>query len=147
MREITSVDNRICKLIRELDRKKYRDKYARFIIEGDNLIEEAVKNRADIETVLIRQGYEGKLYGMEDITFVLPEKLFSKLCQTETSQGIIAVVKKKEISRADILRDKASGNFVVLDRLQDPGNIGTILRTADAAGYRLAIVMKGTADI
>ena len=63
MREITSVDNKICKLVRELDRKKYRDKYARFIIEGDNLIEEAVKNRADVETVLIRQGYTGRLYG------------------------------------------------------------------------------------
>ena len=43
--------------------------------------------------------------------------------------------------------ENAGGNFVVLDRLQDPGNIGTILRTADAAGYKLAVVMKGTADV
>mgnify|MGYP002514363653 CR=1 FL=1 len=48
---------------------------------------------------------------------------------------------------AEFIEKKSSGNFVVLDRLQDPGNIGTIIRTADAAGYKLVIAMKGTADI
>ena len=71
--------------------------------------------------------------------------MFDRLAQTETSQGVLAIVAKPETDAGDFA--SASGNFVVLDRLQDPGNIGTILRTADAAGYRLAVVMKGTADI
>ena len=79
--------------------------------------------------------------------FVVEPKLFSELAQTETSQGIIASVKKPNLSLDEIIDKKSSGNFVVLDRLQDPGNIGTIIRTADAAGYELVVAMKGTADI
>ena len=85
---------------------------------------------------------------MEDKeVFVLEPKLFSELAQTETSQGIIASVKKSDPSLDEFIQNKSPGNFVVLDRLQDPGNIGTIIRTADAAGYKLVIAMKGTADI
>jgi TrmH family RNA methyltransferase len=79
--------------------------------------------------------------------FVVEPKLFSELAQTETSQGIIASVKKPTLSLDKFIESKSPGNFVVLDRLQDPGNIGTIIRTADAAGYELVIAMKGTADI
>lgn len=147
MRKISSKDNKIVKLCEQLSRKKYRDKLDCYLIEGENLIEEAVKNRAEIQTVLVREGYSGKLWGLENVAFVLEEKIFKTLAQTETSQGIIAIVKKPLISRERFIEDKGGGNFVVLDRLQDTGNIGTILRTADAAGYRLAIVMRGTADV
>ena len=146
MRKITSKDNKIVKLCEQLAQKKHRDKLALYLIEGENLVEEAVKNGAEIQTVLVREGYSGKLSGLEEAAFELDERLFDKLAQTETSQGIIAIVKKPQISRKQFT-DDAGGNFVVLDRLQDPGNIGTILRTADAAGYRLAVVMKGTADV
>ncbi len=147
MRKISSRDNRIVKLCEQLSRKKYRDKLACYLIEGENLIEEAVKNGAEIEEVIVREGYSGSLCGLNDKVFVLEEKIFKTLAQTETSQGIIAIVKKPRISRTRFIEDESSGNFVVLDRLQDTGNIGTILRTADAAGYKLAIVMKGTADV
>ena len=90
--------------------------------------------------------YRGSLFGTEDKSFCLSDKLFEQLAQTETTQGIMAIVEKPELS-PDRFLDKGGGNFIVLDRLQDPGNIGTILRTADAAGYELAIVMKGTADV
>ena len=146
MREISSKDNKIFRLCEQLAHKKYRDKHDLYLIEGENLLEEAVKNKADIKTVLARSDYGGGFFGMEDKAFFLSGKLFEQLSQTETSQGIIAIVEKPRISRDRFLK-KDGGNFVVLDRLQDPGNIGTILRTADAAGYRLAIVMKGTADV
>ena len=146
MRKITSKDNKIVKLCEQLSQKKYRDKLALYLIEGENLIEEAVKNGAEIQTVLVREGYSGRFSGLEEVAFALDERLFAQLAQTETSQGIIAIVKKPQISREQFI-DDACGNFVVLDRLQDPGNIGTILRTADAAGYKLAVVMKGTADV
>ena len=72
--------------------------------------------------------------------------IFDKLAQTVTSQGILAIVAKEAARKEDFINLLGS-NFIVLDRLQDPGNIGTILRTADAAGYKLAILMKGTADV
>ena len=83
---------------------------------------------------------------MEERTFFLDGRLFEQLSQTETSQGIMAIVEKPKLSWEGF-KNIDGGNFIVLDRLQDPGNIGTIIRTADAAGYKLAIVMKGTADV
>ena len=146
MREISSKDNKIFRLCEQLSHKKYRDKLGLYLIEGENLLEEAVKNGAGIKTVLMCRDYRGSLFGTEDKSFCLSDKLFEQLAQTETTQGIMAVVEKPELS-PDRFLDRGGGNFIVLDRLQDPGNIGTILRTADAAGYELAIVMKGTADV
>ena len=146
MREISSKDNKIFRLCEQLTHKKYRDKLGLYLIEGENLLEEAVKNGAAIKTVLMCRDYRGSLFGTEDKSFCLSDKLFEQLSQTETTQGIMAVVEKPEFS-PDRFFDRGGGNFIVLDRLQDPGNIGTILRTADAAGYRLAIVLKGTADV
>ena len=146
MREISSKDNKIFRLCQQLSHKKYRDKLGLYLIEGENLLEEAVKNGAGIKTVLMCRDYRGSLFGTEDKAFCLSDKLFEQLSQTETTQGIMAIVEKPELS-PDLFPDRGGGNFIVLDRLQDPGNIGTILRTADAAGYELAIVMKGTADV
>ena len=146
MREISSKDNKIFRLCEQLSHKKYRDKLGLYLIEGENLLEEAVKNGAAIKTVLMCRDYRGSLFGTEDKAFCLSDKLFGQLSQTETTQGIMAIVEKPELS-PDLFLDRGGGNFIVLDRLQDPGNIGTILRTADAAGYELAIVMKGTADV
>ena len=146
MREISSKDNKIFRLCEQLSHKKYRDKLGLYLIEGENLLEEAVKNGAGIKTVLMCRDYRGSLFGTEDKSFCLSDKLFEQLSQTETTQGIMAVVEKPEFC-PDRFIDRGGGNFIVLDRLQDPGNIGTILRTADAAGYELAIVMKGTADV
>ena len=146
MREISSKDNKIFRLCEQLTHKKYRDKLGLYLIEGENLLEEAVKNGAGIKTVLMCRDYRGSLFGTEDKSFCLSDKLFEQLAQTETTQGIMAIVEKPELS-PDRFLDRGGGNFIVLDRLQDPGNIGTILRTADAAGYELAIVMKGTADV
>ena len=145
MRQIISKDNRIYKLCGQLSQKKHRDRLGKYLIEGENLIDEAAKTGADIETVLMRRGYPKIPEELSDRAFELDERLFDGLSQTQTSQGIIAIVTKPQRHKEEFAC--APGNFVVLDRLQDPGNIGTILRTADAAGYRLAIVMKGTADI
>ena len=80
----------------------------------------------------------------ESRVFVVEKKLFKELAQTETSQGVMAAVKKPELSLDKFYEDEdfvvngsrndLQGNLVILDRLQDPGNIGTIIRTADAAG-------------
>lgn len=147
MRTISSKDNRIVKLCAGLSQKKNRDKHGLYLIEGENLLQEAVENNADIQTVLVRKGYEKTLMGLEDKAFVLDDRIFRSLAQTQTSQGIIAIVKKSYTDISRFSKEDDDGNFIILDRLQDPGNIGTILRTADAAGYKLVIVMEGTADV
>lgn len=147
MREIRSKDNKIWKRCEQLTMRKYRDRSGLYLIEGENLLDEAIRNHVRIETVLVREGCQKALPPeAADKAFLLDARLFDKLAQTVTSQGILAVVAKAEVRKEDFIGLPGS-NFIVLDRLQDPGNIGTILRTADAAGYRLAILMKGTADV
>ena len=147
MREIRSKDNKIWKRCEQLTMRKYRDRSGLYLIEGENLLDEAIRNHVRIETVLVREDCQKALPPeAADKAFLLDARLFDKLAQTVTSQGILAVVAKAEVRKEDFIGLPGS-NFIVLDRLQDPGNIGTILRTADAAGYKLAILMKGTADV
>lgn len=147
MREIRSKDNKIWKRCEQLTMRKYRDRSGLYLIEGENLLDEAIRNHVRIETVLVREDCQKALPPeAADKAFLLDARLFDKLAQTVTSQGMLAVVAKAEVRKEDFIGLPGS-NFIVLDRLQDPGNIGTILRTADAAGYRLAILMKGTADV
>ena len=147
MREIRSKDTKIWKRCEQLTMRKYRDRSGLYLIEGENLLDEAIRNHVRIETVLVREDCQKALPPeAADKAFLLDARLFDKLAQTVTSQGILAVVAKAEVRKEDFIGLPGS-NFIVLDRLQDPGNIGTILRTADAAGYRLAILMKGTADV
>ena len=147
MREIRSKDNRIVKRCEQLSMRKYRDRSGLYLIEGENLLAEAVRNHARIETVLLREGCQKAFRRRSaDRTFLVDARIFDKLAQTVTSQGILAIVVKEAARKEDFINLPGS-NFIVLDRLQDPGNIGTILRTADAAGYKLAILMKGTADV
>ena len=151
MREITSKENRIFRHALSLKRKKYRDKFGEYLIEGPNLLKEALKEGVVVETVFVRPdtGEEALALiddpgnGLGDKAFCLSAVLFDELKDTETPQGVVSVVRKPELE-AD--RGTEGGNYIVLDRLQDPGNIGSLLRTADAAGFELAVFMKGTAD-
>jgi len=147
MKEISSNINKNYKLCIQLASKKYRDKFSLYIIEGYNLIAEAVKRNIEVEAVFVREGLETQIPPEYPEPFILNKKLFDNITQTETSQGIVAIVKKIETSEADFFKICGTGNIVVLDRLQDPGNIGTIIRTAEAAGYKGVIAMKGTGDV
>ena len=149
MREITSKENRIFRHALSLKKKKFRDRFGEYLIEGPNLLKEALKEGVEVETVFVRPemtSEEEKLINenrsIDAKAFCLSAALFGELKDTETSQGIISVVKKRE-KEADSI---PGGNWLILDRVQDPGNIGTLLRTADAAGFERAVLMKGTAD-
>lgn len=147
MRKIASADNRIFKVFSRLQMRKYRDREGQYIIEGENLYREALLNGAQVKLTAVREDkldYYKALFGVAiDDAYVLDEKLFSKLALTETSQGIAGIVEKP----AEDDDFHVDGNILVLDRLQDPGNIGTIIRTCDAAGYGAVLAVKGTADI
>ena len=147
MKEINSNSNKIYKLCMQLSLKKYRDRYGLYMIEGNNLISEAVKCGIEIKCVLVREDYTQDSGLKYPEPHIAGKKLFDSIAQTETSQGIVAVVGKRALCEDDFFDLCGNGNVAVLDRLQDPGNIGTVLRTAEAAGYRGAMILKGTGDV
>ncbi|MFV0518508.1 MAG: TrmH family RNA methyltransferase [Aminipila sp.] len=163
MKKISSQDNKIYKTCIQLGSKKYRDKLGKYIIEGPNLVREALDNNVIPEILIISQ----QVFEMEEIqilcraylqkvdkdggnqVFIFEDKLFSKIIQTENSQGILGIVEKFTNNENLFFNSKFrnSGNVLVLDRLQDPGNVGTVIRTADAAGYSGILIIKGTVDV
>ena len=151
MQVITSKDNELVKHIRKLKDKKYRDESNEFIIEGTNLIEEAVKEKAKIKKVIICENTT-KTYEMPtnirlEIAkyecIYVSEKIFNLITQVTNPQGIMAIVEKK--AKEDEI-DYTQDLIVMLDDIQDPGNLGTILRTIDSIGLKQIIVSKETAD-
>lgn len=150
-RPITSRENSIFKQLRKLKRKKYRDRESRYLIEGENLICEALDNEECMEEIILREDVALKFEAIADEAsapvYTLPPELFDDVADTETCQGILAVVKKQIYNIKDMVNLCGAGtNLVVLDRLQDPGNIGTVIRTAEACGYSAVVCMKGTSD-
>ncbi len=147
IKEINSKDNRILKECQRLSLKKYRDKENRYLIEGHNLICEALSQGAQIDYLIFDEEKASRLPFDGDV-YMVKHSLFERIAQTENSQGIVAVVQKKQWDFDELAeRCQGDGNIVVLDRLQDPGNIGTIIRTAEGAGYAAVFALKGTADV
>lgn len=149
MKEITSTKNNQLKEWKKLHKKKYREELNQYIIEGFHLVEEAVKANADVQWILFNQRGQQE-WGTwlaeqetEKLIFVSDEVLNS-LSELPTSQGILAIV-TLETQQEQSLSFK--GGWLLLDNIQDPGNVGTIIRTADAAGLAGVILGKGTADI
>ncbi|MCO7121585.1 RNA methyltransferase [Ihubacter massiliensis] len=148
MKKITSKENQIFKLCSKLTMRKHRDQEGLYLIEGEKLVREAIESGQRIKVIAVVESSGLRPDFSEEIVF-MEDKLFTKLAQTKTTQGILAVVETRELTEEEFLKKTArkSGNVVLLDRLQDPGNIGTIIRTADAAGYSGVMTIKGTADL
>ncbi len=125
---ITSMDNAKVAMAHKLMDKKYRLAYNRYLIEGDRLVHDAILHGAQVETIFVKQSVEHKF--QFDGALIVADKVFDKLCDTVNNQGVLAVVNKP--SDMSFLQQ---GNVLVLDHLQDPGNVGTILRTAVACGF------------
>ena len=104
MREISSKDNKIFRLCEQLTHKKYRDKLGLYLIEGENLLEEAVKNGAGIKTVLMCRDYRGSLFGTEDKSFCLSDKLFEQLDRL-TNKNLSGDKLQEELERTDAIVD------------------------------------------
>lgn len=149
MKTIKSKDNSIYKSALKLAKKKYRDETGLYLLEGIKPLEDAVSMGVDIRIVFICEGAERPENLPEDLCVILARKLFDELSDTSTSQGVIAVAEKQRCTLDEFRRHAAegSGNVVVMDRVQDPGNIGTIIRTSEAAGYKGIIAVSGTGDV
>lgn len=149
---VTSKNNRVYTDILRLHQKKYRDREGRYLVEGENLVREAIRQHADILDLVMREGSGFLSEALEEFptgsVYVFDGKLFDAAAPTESSQGILAVIRKPDQAGESLSAlDRPGGNLVVLDRLQDPGNIGTIIRTAEGAGYEAVLVIRGTADV
>ena len=152
---ISSKDNERVKYTKALLKSKNRQKESKYIIEGYRILTLAIECNADLDYVFINEDFENKTEHVEFLkvledknikVFKTTNKIFKDLIDTENTQGILGVVKFKERKiEHNISNDD---KFVlILDRIQDPGNMGTIIRTADAAGVDAIIALKGSVDI
>lgn len=149
--ELTGLQNPMVKAAAELKQKKYRQQQGLFLAEGLRTVEEAVRYGAvqsifytaieDDRTRVVLEEAAAKQIKLVCVS----DKVLKKIADTETPQGISAVCEMRSKRLDDFL---ASGKMLlVLDRVTDPGNIGTMLRTADAAGVGGLLLLQGCADI
>jgi TrmH family RNA methyltransferase len=149
-----------------LKQRKTRDKEGLYLIEGFNICREALAAGAEFDVIFLRQSLaeseENHAYKeavdsiintaeeMDVEVLSLEDGIFDKIMETETPQGIGALIRSKRWDDDGFFqhqREKGKGNLLVLDRIQDPGNVGTMVRTAEAAGFTGIISLKGTVDI
>ena len=141
---ITSKDNETIKSIKKLKEKKYRTES--FIVEGIKMVKEALE-QAEVEKIIVSETFSNSddFKGLNcdgQKLIIASDKVFEDLTDVVTPQGIIAVVSKGSNSEIDY-----SDEFVLaLDGIQDPGNLGTIIRTADSANIKTILVSKDTVD-
>ena len=176
MQVISSKDNEFIKHIKKLKDKKYRDLNNEYIIEGIKIIEEAINEKANIKQVVICDDCEKTSNISKELMYEIAryeciyvtKKIFDSLTDVSNPQGILAIVEKNavkskisniknseksetiDVEEKEIIAeneiDYNQDIIVALDDIQDPGNLGTILRTVDSIGINQILVSKGTAD-
>ncbi len=148
MKVITSGDNATYKNAVKLLRKKYRDRENCYLLEGRKPLMDALETGLMIEKVFVCDGIDPAIYAdlPEELLIGLSAKLFTAISDTGHSQGLIAVIRRPVQSQEQFFAQTRGKNLVILDRLQDPGNAGTIIRTAEAAGFGGIIAVSGSAD-
>jgi TrmH family RNA methyltransferase len=143
-----TLTNNEYKMISSLSNKKFRDINNLYVIEGEHLIEEYLKSDLPdlgIKYIIARNDYQNydlgdKLSGFN--LHLLNRAKFDKLCDTKTPQGVLAVVEKK------IIYANEGNKFIVaLENINDPGNLGTILRTCYWFGVDKVLISENSADI
>lgn len=140
MQVITSKSNTLIKATKKLLHKKYRKES--YLIEGWHLFEEAKKAKVPILRIFVLEEYLEKIPSNLEIILVTPD-ILKELSDSKTPQGIVT-----EISfMSPRLEQLPKGNFLVLEDVQDPGNLGTLIRTADAAGLSAVFITDKSVDI
>lgn len=156
---IVSKSNEKIKYINSLKDKKYREKYSKYILEGIKLVDEYINLRGQtpLEFIVLSkdllvnaQGGE-KLYNkLKDSEKVIEvdSSVFSYLSDTETPQGVLVVIDKKENKFENLIKNiKNLEKVIVLDKVQDAGNMGTIIRSAVSFGVKNIVCIKGSVDV
>lgn len=147
---ISSSDNKQVKNVVLLNSSaKARKKQNAFIVEGIRMFSEL--ETARILAVFVSEHFSNEkanVHLLEKVNYqVVEDKVFHKMSDTQTPQGILAVVKKREYSMADMIQIGKQGCILFLEDIQDPGNLGTMIRTGEGAGINGIIMSKDTADL
>lgn len=150
---IFSQNNTMFKLALSLNNQKFRKKHSLFLIEGIRAVLQAKENNITIKCIFVSNEFRKKhgdvwntISSSLDIDeYILEDNLFSKLSDTVTSQGIIGMCEIPKYDLNSILA-KEKSLILVLDQIQDPGNLGTIIRTSLAYGVDAIFFTKGTVD-
>lgn len=145
---ISSASNPLIKSLRLLHSKKGRQKENAVILEGSRLVTDAVKSNAKIKAYIVNESFAEKYSFLlkkfpEAKSYLLPDSLFKKISETDNPQGLIAV---SEIPYYNEEKLKELKRVIVLENIQDPGNAGTIIRSADAFGFDGVIFSKDSVD-
>ncbi|HWK24807.1 MAG TPA: RNA methyltransferase [Ureibacillus sp.] len=146
MKRIESPQNALVKHWKKLvTTRKEREKSGEFIVEGFHLVEEALKNKEQIMQLIVREGVDlPLLWDIDNVMMVeISESIATELAETETSQGVFAHCKQLNVGTEV---NSSWTKLLLVDAVQDPGNIGTMIRTADAAGIDAVVLGKGCAD-
>lgn len=125
---IKSSKNNLIKMINKLKKKKFRNETNLFLIETRKMIDEAIKSNRNIEYIIQKESNE-LIY---DNSILIEDDLFNEISNLVTPDGYMAIVSKYN-------EDKLSENILILDNIQDPGNMGTLIRSAEAFGYNTII--------
>ncbi len=154
MIRLTGSRNPLIKGVRALKSKSGRDEKGLFFIEGARFVAEALKERVSILYAVLSETFSsgggseellGKLNASAFDCYVIPDRIFASISDTQTPQGILAVLSLERKQLKNAL--PSNGLFVILDTIKDPGNMGAIIRTADAAGCAGVIVTDGCVDV
>lgn len=141
---ITTTKNKTYKYIRSLLQKKYRTENMRYTVEGIKSVRDAMAADAPVELIAVSESFDASEL-LWDIPYVMVrDDIFGGLCDTKTPQGIIAVIKMRDNTQYTCDREKL---YIYCDGVSDPGNLGTIIRTADAAGFGGVLLSDGCADL
>lgn len=152
MQVISSKENDMIKHIKKLKDKKYRDINNQYIVEGIKLVSEAIQENAKIKQIVLCEDCDKTEAIPKELMYEIAkkeciyvtEKVFKFITEVQAPQGILAVIEKNnQNNEIDYNQDL----IVAIDDVQDPGNLGTILRTVDSIGLRQILLSKGTADV
>ena len=146
MKRIESIQNSLVKHWKKLVlTRKERDKSKEFLVEGFHLVEEALKSENAVLSLIIREGVEiPEKWNTDNVHIVeINPAVAKEIAETEQSQGVFAHCRQPEY--AEELYSSWT-KLLLIDSVQDPGNVGTMIRTADAAGMDAVILGQGTAD-
>ncbi|MCF8011374.1 MAG: RNA methyltransferase [Clostridiales bacterium] len=155
MTVVQSKYNKYIKYAKKLGRRRFRDQEEKFIVEGLRTVEEIVDTGESIDFImytsaavesprgseLLRRARKNRINLVE-----VTEELFEEISHTENSQEISAVVNRKEPGLEDLFY-KSPSLIVIIDGIQDPGNLGTIIRTSASAGVNGLVLLPGTVDL
>ncbi len=140
MHSINSISNNRIKEILKLHQKKYRDELGLFIVEGFKAVEELIENNIDIKEIYAIKAFDTEKYTVK----IIDESIMKKISTTSSTCEILAVAKKKEYNINDFIK---KNKLILLDSISDPGNLGTIIRSASAFGIEGIILYKDCVDM